>query len=91
MSLGDDDLAKAIMTLCNERGPGKTICPTEAAKAAAHEAGGDDLAWRDLLARVRRVAVRLAKAGTIVIYRKGRPVDPDNFRGVIRLGLPNQT
>jgi hypothetical protein len=32
--------------------------------------------------------VALAKQGRIVIYRKGRPADPDEFRGVYRLGLP---
>jgi hypothetical protein len=33
--------------------------------------------------------VALARAGKIVIYRKGTPVDPDDFRGVYRLGAPN--
>ena len=37
---------------------------------------------------VRRVAQNLAREGRIAIYRKGKPVDPDNFKGVIRLGLP---
>jgi hypothetical protein len=37
---------------------------------------------------VRRAAVRLMKQGRIVILRKGRPVDPDDFRGVYRLALP---
>ena len=37
---------------------------------------------------VRRAAIRLAKAGKLVIYRKGKPVDPRAFRGVYRLGLP---
>jgi len=32
--------------------------------------------------------VRLADAGRIVIYRKGKPADPHDFRGVYRLGLP---
>jgi class 3 adenylate cyclase len=34
-------------------------------------------------------AIRLHKAGTIAIYRKGKPVgNPDEFKGVYRLGLP---
>ena len=37
---------------------------------------------------IRRVAVRLAKEGRLIITRKGRTVDPDDFRGVYRLGLP---
>jgi hypothetical protein len=37
---------------------------------------------------VRGAAVRLAETGRIVIYRKGKPADPNDFRGVYRLGLP---
>ncbi len=72
----------AILGLVGERGPGKTICPTEAAKAVTADH------WRKLLPDVRAEAVRLARAGEIAIYRKGRPVDPENFKGVYRLGLP---
>ena len=39
---------------------------------------------------VRRVAVRLAHEGKVVIYRKGEPVSPDDFKGVYRIGLPRQ-
>jgi hypothetical protein len=37
---------------------------------------------------IRRTAVRLARAGRLVILRKGRPVDLDDFRGIYRLSLP---
>jgi hypothetical protein len=37
---------------------------------------------------VRKVAVRLALEGRIVITRKGKPVDPADFKGVYRLSLP---
>ncbi|MDE2579391.1 MAG: DUF3253 domain-containing protein [Hyphomicrobiales bacterium] len=77
-----------ILRLCADAGAGKTICPTDASKTIAHETGGGELAWREWLPRVRRIAVRLAKSGRIVIYRKGKPADPDDFRGVYRLGLP---
>lgn len=70
-----------ILRLTAERGPGKTICPSEAAKAAAE--GAD---WNRLMPLVRRVAVSLAREGRIVITRKGKPVDPDDFKGVYRLG-----
>jgi hypothetical protein len=32
----------------------------------------------------RRIAVRLANEGRLVITRKGKPVDPNDFRGVYR-------
>ena len=56
----------------------------------------DDLAiaaddqWHTLLTPIRRTAVELALEGRLVIYRKGKPVDPSDFRGVYRLGLPRQ-
>lgn len=78
----DARLADHILRLVNERGPGKTICPSEAARAER----GDD--WRSLMKPVRRAAQKLAREGSIAIYRKGKPVDPDTVKGVIRLGLP---
>jgi hypothetical protein len=81
-------LESAILTLCNEAGPGHTIAPTDAAQAFATARGEDALGWRSHLSQVRGAAVRLAEAGRIVIYRKGKPVDPGDFRGVYRLGLP---
>jgi uncharacterized protein DUF3253 len=46
--------------------------------------------WHGLLLPIRRAAVALAQRGRLVIYRKGKPVDPNDFRGVYRLGLPRQ-
>ncbi len=37
---------------------------------------------------VRAAAVRLADQGRIAILRKGRAVDPHDFKGVYRLGSP---
>lgn len=78
----DARLGEHIMKLVEERGAGKTICPSEAARAER----GDD--WRSVMKPVRRAAQKLAREGRIAIYRKGKPVDPENFKGVIRLGLP---
>lgn len=76
-------MRETILTLTAERGSGKTICPTEAARAVS------ETRWQKLLPDVRAEAVRLHKAGVIAIYRKGKPVeDPDTFKGVYRLGLP---
>lgn len=74
---------EAILLLTSLRGAGKTICPTEAAKAVS------EAHWQKLLPDVRAEAVRLHKTGAISIYRKGKPVEnPDTFKGVYRLGLP---
>jgi hypothetical protein len=80
-------IEETILALAGGCGLGKTICPMEAAKAIA-AAAGQEAAWHTCLGAVRRTAVMLAKQGRLVIYRKGKPVDPDDFRGVYRLGLP---
>jgi hypothetical protein len=86
MSLGTSDPAEqAILALCQARGAGKSICPTEAARALAGNPGDDS--WRSRLSPVRLAAVRLAKAGRIEILRKGKPIAPENIHGVIRLRL----
>jgi len=75
-------LADSILTELAKAG-GKTLSPPELAHAIAGEAD-----WHGLLVPIRRAAVALAQAGRLIIYRKGKPVDPDDFRGVYRLGLP---
>ena len=67
------------------RGPAKSICPSEVARALA---GGDEGPWRPLMTPVREAAVALLKAGEIEILRKGKPVPPEQVRGVIRLRRP---
>jgi uncharacterized protein DUF3253 len=81
-------LERAIFELCNGAGAGRTVGPIEAAQAYAAARGEGELGWRAHLAQVRSAAIRLAEAGRIVIYRKGKPADPHDFRGVYRLGLP---
>jgi hypothetical protein len=60
-----------------------TLSPPEIAHLIVPE--GD---WHALLTPIRRAAVKLALEERLVIYRKGKPVDPNDFRGVYRLGLP---
>jgi len=71
----------AIMMLVREAGPDTTIDPCDAARAVSPQH------WNKLLKDIRAEAVRLAQSGEITIYRKGKPVDPNDFKGVYRLGL----
>ncbi len=75
-------LEDAILATLRDSGAA-TLSAPEIALAIAR-----DGEWHDLLAPIRRTAVALAQAGRLVIYRKGKPVDPADFRGVYRLGLP---
>jgi hypothetical protein len=72
-----------ILDLVAARGPEKSICPSEVARAL--QPGPQQEGWQSLMTPVRQAAIRLAKAGRIDILRKGKPVGPDEVRGVIRL------
>ena len=78
------DLRATILALASERGPLKTICPSEAARALA---GADEKAWRLLMKPIRAEAVRMADEGLVEIRRKNRPVDPHDFRGIYRIAI----
>lgn len=81
------DLIEAqILALTAARGPDKSICPSEVARALQPETADDG--WQRHMTPVRQAAIRLAGTGRIEILRKGRPVDPavpGEIRGVIRL------
>jgi hypothetical protein len=76
-------LQSAILDALRSAGHDKTLSATDVAHAVAGDGN-----WHDLLTPIRRAAVNLGLAGRIVIYRKGKPVDPADFKGVYRLGLP---
>lgn len=83
-SLPDEEAAAdLLLRLAGEAGPGKSIGPMDVALALMPKEE-----WQRALPVVRRVAVRLALEGRLMIYRKGKPVDPSDFRGVYRIGLP---
>lgn len=80
----EDPVAATILRLAAARGPAKSICPSEAARALAPE--GE--AWNHMMPRVRAAALGLARAGAIEILRKGKPVpDLAVVKGVIRLRI----
>lgn len=85
----DSDIAgrleAEILRFAAECGPAKTFCPSDAARAVS---GTHPDHWGPLMVPARRIAVRLAKEGRLVIIRKGKPVDPNDFRGVYRLSQP---
>ena len=75
----------AILDLLARQEPGRTISPMDVARSL----GGDHPdGWGPLMQPLRRAAVKLMKERRLVITRKGRPVDPDDFRGVYRLSPP---
>lgn len=75
-------LETAITELLDARAPGKTICPSEAARRV----DPDD--WRTLMDPARRVAARLVEAGEVEMTQHGEVVDPATATGPVRLRRP---
>lgn len=78
------EIMQEILRLTEARGPQRSICPTEVARALETTPGE---AWRARLGAVRRSAALLAGEGRIDILHKGKPIDPSSVRGVIRLRI----
>lgn len=85
MPLVDNRLVETILAMALERGADKSLCPSEVARSLA---GSDEKEWRKLMKPIRAEAVRLATNGQIAITRKGKPVDPMDFKGIYRITLP---
>ena len=77
----EERIAHAILRLVRTRGPHKTICPAEAAKFAFQND------WKTRMSKVRDVAVTLARNSKLQIFQKYKPVNPESFTGVYRLGM----
>jgi hypothetical protein len=86
--LPDDELAERIrdcvLELLIARGPGRSICPSEAARMLAMRTGAH---WQDLMRPVRTVAAAMAEAGSIEVLQHEAVVDIGDVRGPVRLRL----
>ena len=82
MALSPADIEAAIAALLARRAPGRTICPSEAARAL--DADG----WRARMDAVRAVAFAMADRGELEVTQRGEVVDGRTARGPIRLRRP---
>jgi hypothetical protein len=74
------DYREAILALLHERGPLKTICPSEVLSVDLKQD-------KVMMEHVRRSARLLAAENQIEITQSGKAVDPLSFKGPIRLKL----
>ncbi len=81
MALSREEIEAQIVALLEQRAEGKTICPSDAARALA-----DD--WRPLMPEVREAAYAMADRGELEVTQKGEVVEGRAARGPIRLRLP---
>ena len=77
------DVEAAIFDLLAATPAGKSVSPEQVARSVDAEG------WRRLLGHVRATARGLARDGRLVITRHGKPADPEDFKGVYRLRLPD--
>ncbi len=78
------EISAEILRQTGESGPARSICPSDVARALAPEN------WRPLMTPIRQAAAALAGEGRLRILRKGKPVPPEEMRGVIRLSAPEK-
>lgn len=75
----DAMIARELLAQVAARGVGRSLCPSEVARALHAD-------WRALMPRVRDVARRLARDGEVVITQGGDVRSPDgDWRGPIRI------
>lgn len=79
--ISDEMVVEMILQLCAAEGEEGQIRPED----VAMELKPED--WQSLLKRIRLTSRQLAEMKHIHILRKGKPADPDDFKGVYRLRI----
>lgn len=77
-------IQEAILRLLGERGPGKSACPSEVARALSADG------WRKMMPAVRAAAEDLVGRGYIVVTQRGEIVPAGQPRGPVRLQLRHE-
>jgi hypothetical protein len=81
VGVGPEEIERTIDALLDRRADGRTICPSEAARALAAD-------WRPLMEPVRQAAYAMADDGRLEVTQRGEVVDGRTARGAIRLRRP---
>jgi len=73
---------ETLFDLLSQVRKGESISPNQVAKAI------DAINWRRELPKVRAVIIGLARQGRLEVLRKGKPIEPEGFKGIYRVRLP---
>lgn len=79
--ISDEAVFETILQMCTAAWPDETVRPEDIAMTLHPEE------WQALTKRIRLAVKQLAEAGHVQILRKGKPADPDDFKGVYRLQI----
>ncbi len=74
-----------LLEMLSQVPQGESISPNDVAKRIC--VIGDKTRWQRELPKVRAVAINLARAGRIEVTRKGKPIEPEGFKGIYSLRL----
>lgn len=77
-------IKKAILQMAAQRGPDKTICPSEVAKNLFPEN------WRNQMQNIRDAAFELQVENQVQILQKGKLVDIETSKGPIRIRVKTE-
>ncbi|MDH3737781.1 MAG: DUF3253 domain-containing protein [Alphaproteobacteria bacterium] len=86
-----DPIAETILDLLAAAEPNISISPQEVAQAVAdarRRSNDPPDLWRRYLPAVKQQALYLARAGKLIVMRKGKPADAETAKGVIRYKRP---
>ena len=76
-----DLVTRTLLKSAGRAWAGKDVLSLGSGKAIAGPRAEE---WGPLMQQLRRAAIALANSGRLVIYRKGKPADPDAFKGTYR-------
>ena len=79
--MSDNPIRETILNMASKRGPDKTVCPSEIARAL-YPAN-----WRKHMQDIRDAAIELQKDGKVTITQKGQPADVGHIKGPIRIKI----
>ncbi|GJM40308.1 MAG: hypothetical protein DHS20C20_05900 [Ardenticatenaceae bacterium] len=79
--VSDEAVIETIIQLCTASWPDGSVRPEEIAITLYEPE------WQALTKRIRLAVKQLAEADLVQILRKGKPVPPDDFKGIYRVRL----
>jgi len=74
-------ISQTILSMAAERGPDKTICPSDVARVLF------PANWRRQMDAVRNEAIALHKNKQVLITQRGRAIDTAHIHGPIRIKI----
>ena len=86
----DDPVAVCVLDCAREHGSVSLRDIAQAFAGPRRKPADPRDHWRKYMTAVRQQVIALARQGRIEIVRKGRVVEPDEMKGLVRIRLPER-